>query len=225
MKKLIQVLAVTLLVSLNAKATTLYTFDFVGDNTGVSEEYLYQQGDLLLSVTAWTANVNGDQDVLEDWFPVFGGPQLPLGVYNGSSGLGVVSSPFDGEHLDGGSSGDFLDDPDEGLLFLFSETVNLFDIGIGSLGSDDDFNLSIVELTFPFFTTNDVIVDQGRPANDREVNFDFGNGFQGSAFLVWVDGNDDDIRIRDISVTVPEPHGLALLLTAGMGMLLVRRRR
>ena len=99
---------------------SLIVTDFSGNNEGVQESFSFVEDNVTLTITGWTVNVNSDQEVISDWSLLSG----DFGVYKGSTGLGVYSSIGDGKDLDGGSSDD-LDDLDEGLLFSFSEEVDL----------------------------------------------------------------------------------------------------
>ena len=199
--------------------------DFTGVNEGVADEFIFAHDGVTLTISAWTTNVRSsdldpalDQMVVTPWERLLG----PYGVYKGSTGLGVISSDTDGSHLDGGEYTE-LDDLDEGLLFLFSEQVNFWGFAADYLSSNDDLNLSIVNFLTPTtIETTDIFID-------RKSFYDGYDGFPvfdvvGSAFMIWVDGDDDDVRIGDTYITkVPEPNTLLLFSLVLIGMA-VRRR-
>ncbi len=208
------------LLSFNASADLIFPLWSDGTET-VAEEMIFADGDVSLSVTAWTSSYNSDGDQLEDWMQVTGSG---LGVYQDENGLGVISSVDDGNDLDGGSSSNYLDDPDEGLLFLFSEVVNIFDIFMGDLDSSDDFNISVVD----FLSPTEIVLSQTEtdifgPPFETEFPFIFDGEFRGSAFMVWVDGGSDDVEVLGIS-TIPEP-GVLMLFALGLLSLSASRRR
>lgn len=149
-----------------------------------------------------------------------------VGVSQSEDGLGVVSSENDSDSIDGGSSGDFLRDPDEGILLLFSEPVTLIDVGFSEVGDDDDVNLAIADVVSDDeIESEDVFVDRGRPGTERDVIFGLTSNPTGTAFLLFVDGNDDDVFLSSISVAkVPEPGSLVLLVTALFGLIVVRKK-
>jgi hypothetical protein len=211
------------LLMLTTTASAGY-IDFTGQNEGVADEFIFTQEGVTLTISAWTANVKSDSDPSLDQFVVTPWQRLlgSYGVYKGSSGLGVISSDTDGSHLDGGEYTN-LDDLDEGLLFVFSEQVNFWGFAADYLSSNDDLNLSIVNFLSPTtIETTDIFID-------READSDGYEGFPissvlGSAFMVWVDGNDDDVRIADTFITkVPEPNMLILFSLVLIG-LAVRRK-
>jgi len=197
--------AVLFLIATSASATPIETISFLGDNQGVDESLVFQSTGLSLTVTAWTTSVNDEQNQLSPWQLLSG----DNGVYNGSTGLGVVSSDEDGADLDGGSSRSFDSDPDEGLLFVFSRQVNLLAFTAGDLSANDDLNFSLVELLTPnSLEASELFVDR----NDGSDNYQLPSGTRGYAFMLWVDGNDDDVRIESLEFSVvPEPYSLLLL--------------
>ncbi|WDE11973.1 PEP-CTERM sorting domain-containing protein [Thalassomonas haliotis] len=203
--------AVLFLITTQVNATIIETISFLGENQGVAESFEFASADVGLTVTAWTTNVNDEQTELAPWQILSG----DYGVYNGSTGLGLVSSEHDGYDLDGGSSGNFADDPDEGLLFVFSEQVNLHAFTVGDLSSNDDVNFSWVNLLpSDSLEATNLFVDR----NDGSDNYQLSSGTLGYAFMLWVDGNDDDVRIESLEFsTVPEPYTLLLL---AIGLLL-----
>ncbi|MCM2681179.1 hypothetical protein [Echinimonas agarilytica] len=109
-----------MLLSFNASAGELRVFP-LWDNFGttISQKLNLTDGDLSLSVTAWTSSYDG---------------------------LGVISNDTDGNDLDAGDANEYATDPNEDLLFVFDRRVNLFDIFVGDLSSNDDFNVSYVDV-------------------------------------------------------------------------------
>ncbi|WDE05314.1 PEP-CTERM sorting domain-containing protein [Thalassomonas viridans] len=205
--------AVLFLIATSVSATPIETISFLGGNRGVAESFEFSSGGIGLTVSAWTTNVNDEQTELMPWQLLSG----DNGVYHGSTGLGVVSSASDGADLDGGSSGNFASDPDEGLLFVFSEQVNLLAFTAGDLSDNDDINFSRVSLLdADSLDADNLFVDR----NDGDDHYQLSSDAFGYAFMLWVDGNDDDVRIASLEFsTVPEPYTLLLL---AMGLLLCR---
>lgn len=212
MNKLIVVLALFFLATTQVSASLIQVVDFTGNNQGVEDEFVFNQAGVELTVSAWITNVNSEQDELMPWTALNGYDGLQkTGVYKGRTGFGVVSNSDDGYDLDGGSSANFAD-PDEGLLFSFSEQVNFLGFAAGELSSNDDLNLAIVNFDptgQPMLT--DVFIDV---ASDYDEGiFAVFPGIVGQHFMVWVDGNDDDVRVLDTAFTkVSEPATLILFL-------------
>ena len=223
-KSVFRFLAVAaVLLSSQVQAAPISVFPLWYDNsTRVAHEFWFYDADLSLSVTAWTSSYDSDNNQLQSWEQV---NDLDTGVYRSTDGLGVVSSVNDGNDLDGGSSGDFATDPDEGLLFVFSQRVSLVDIFVGDLSSNDEINFSLVDLSdprSPVITTS--VIDQSAPNGNSEDVYEFTQDFTGTAFMLWVDGSTDDVEVLGIAVSkVPNP-GTVLLLALGLiGLRLVRR--
>ena len=210
----IVVLIVGLLVVSTSQANLISVLDFTGNNEGVEQSFDFSIDGVSVNVSAWNANVKDNQEFKKDWRQV----DSNYGVYKGNTGLGVKSNENDGFDLDGGKKSRFTTDPDEGLLFEFSELVNFYGFFASELGSDDDINLSIVEFISPGnIKTTDVFVDIG--SYEDEDLFGVFPGVQGLAFMVWVDGETDDVRINDIGFTrVPEPSTLLLFALAIIGI-------
>ncbi len=210
-----------LISSMSSSANIINVIDFDGTNEGVAEQFVFTENDVTLTISAWTTNVNSTQDVLTDWQLLSG----PYGVYKGSSGLGVKSSDQDGHHLDGGQSSD-LNDLDEGLLFSFSEEINILGFYADYLNDNDDLNFSLVTyLTQTSIETTDIFFDQQASLIfDDEGVFFAPDNLIGSAFMIWADGNDDAVRIVDTAFTkVPEPNSLLLFSLFLIGFAFKRR--
>ncbi len=185
------------------------------NNTNISNEMIFADGDLMLSVTAWTTSYNSDGDQLEAWQMV---TEDGFGVFQDDEGLGVLSSADDGNDLDGGSSSNYATDPDEGLLFSFSHNVNIFDFFMGDLGRSDDFNVSSVLFNNPdSIILGESIFDVSGPDGEREWAFEMQDMFIGTHFMLWVDGSSDDVEVLGVSA-IPEPGSLALLSIALMAL-------
>jgi hypothetical protein len=214
--KLPKIISAFLLV-LSTTASAGY-IDFTGTNEGIEDEFIFNHDGITLTISAWATNVDTNQNVISDWVRLSG----TYGVYKGSSGLGVISSDNDGSHLDGGQSSD-LSDLDEGLLFMFSEKIDFWGFAADYLSDNDDLNLSYVNiLNSGEITTTDIFID--RQANSAGYAGFPISGVIGTAFMVWVDGNDDDVRIADTYITeVPEPGTLLIFSLALMGMVAQRR--
>lgn len=210
-----------LISSMSSSANIINVIDFDGTNEGVAEQFVFTENGVTLTISAWTTNVNSTQDVLTDWQLLSG----PYGVYKGSSGLGVKSSDQDGHHLDGGQSSD-LNDLDEGLLFSFSEEINILGFYADYLNGNDDLNFSLVtHLTPTSIETTDIFFDQQASLIfDDEGVFFAPDNLIGSAFMIWADGNDDAVRIVDTAFTkVPEPNSLLLFSLFLIGFAFKRR--
>lgn len=207
----------TFLLILSTTASAGY-IDFTGTNEGIADEFIFEQDGIILTISAWTTNVNSNQEVISDWKRLSG----LYGVYKGGSGLGVISNDIDGYHLDGGSSSN-LNDLDEGLLFVFSEQVNFWGFAADYLSDNDDLNLSYVNiLNSDKITTTDIFIDR-KADSDGYAGFPI-SGLIGTAFMVWVDGNDDDVRIADTYITeVPEPSTLYIFSLVLVGIVAQRR--
>lgn len=219
------VLTSTLLISNLTHASVINIIDFEGLNEGVQDSFYFEEAGVGLTITAWGGSVNSSQELLIPFHQIFGLDPISgeqLGVYKGSTGLGVNSNSEDGSDLDGGSSSN-TNDPDEALLFQFSEVVNFLGFAAGELSSNDDLNLSIVNfVSATEFELFDIFIDrEGSPSRDI---FDVFPGILGDTFLVWVDGNDDDVRIIETAfIKVPEPSSLAIFSLALLALVRIRQ--
>lgn len=201
---------------LAAQASFINVIEFYGNNEGVEDNFVFEQAGVELTVSAWTTSVDANQTQISPWTELQGfDNHEKIGVYKGSSGLGVVSNDEDGSDLDGGSSHNSRD-LDEGLLFRFSEQVNFLGFAAGDLSDNDDVNLAIVEVISPTsIVITDIFIDVY--SDDSEDIFSVFPGIMGDSFMVWVDGNDDDVRILDTAfIKVPEPTSSLLFFLALM---------
>ena len=148
-----------------------------------------------------------------------------FGVSVRDNGIDVKSSANDGSKIDGGNSGDYSTDPDEGLLLQFSEAVNIHDFLLSSLSDDDDVNFSIAYFLSPTqIEISDVFVDAPALSYPEDLFFVPGSAI-GTAFMVWVDGASDGVRLKDVAFSkVPEPSTWMLMLFASL-MMAVKRRK
>lgn len=208
------------LISAQAVASPIHVFPlWDNSNETISNQMVFSDGNLMLTVTAWTSSYNSSGIQLEQWQQVTG---AGLGVFRDEDGLGVISSAGDGNDLDGGESSEYANDPDEGLLFVFSQKVELLDVFVGDLDSSDDINFSNVDfLSMSSLVLGTSVIDEIAPIASSEWPFEFGDEFSGSAFMLWVDGRSDDVEVLGIAV-VPEPGSVMLL---GLGLLAMSLRR
>lgn len=212
---------VVLGLSLNVAVASPIIIDFSGQPDDVVSELTYEEMGISLTISAWTTSYNSDQDQLEPWTLVDNG----FGVSVRDNGIGVKSSANDGSKIDGGNSGDYSTDPDEGLLLQFSEAVNIHDFLLSSLSDDDDVNFSIAYFLSPTqIEISDIFVDAPALSYPEDLFFVPGSAI-GTAFMVWVDGASDGVRLKDVSFSkVPEPSTWMLMLFASL-MMAVKRRK
>lgn len=207
----------------SAQANLIHFVDFMGNNQGTADSFTFEEGGVQLEVTAWTTNVDSNQNEVLPWQQVVAATHgSDTGVYKGGTGLGVISNDVDGSDLDGGSSSDLLD-LDEGILFSFSHQVNFLGFAAYDLGRDDDLNFALVDFIAPGqLLLTHVFIDEPASSSGYDA-FPMFPGIQGQYFMAWVDGNDDDVRIADLAfTTIPEPSTYILLSLAGL--LLWRQR-
>lgn len=212
MKTLSTLLLLLLITFAQSAFANLILMDFTGQPESESQNLVFHEGGVTLTVSAWTTSVNTDQDQLQPWAYIDNG----FGVSVREFGLGVKSSADDGSTLDGGESADSATDPDEGLLLVFSHQVNILDFFLSSLSDNDDVNFAFANVISPTeVTTSDIFVDVG--AGDGPFGMVAMNQpVIGTSFMLWVDGADDDVRLADLAfVKMSEPSAFALLLLAG----------
>jgi len=223
------IITITITATTNASAGII---DFTASDSSVADEFIYTQDGVILTVSAWVTNVRSDSDDALNQMSLMPWQRLsgPYGVYQGTTGLGVISSDIDGNHLDGGRH-DEPKDLDEGLLFSFSENVNFMDFWTIYLTENDDLNFSTVQFMTPTsIQTTDIFWDEsGIPPVGHIIGEEYDDifglypGIIGKNFMIWVDGNDDDVRIRDVGFTkVPEPNTLFLFSLVLIGLAIRR---
>lgn len=213
---------VNFFIANSALASHIHVFP-LWDNTGssVNNQLVLNDGDLTLTVTAWTSSYGNADQQRKPWEQVAG---RGLGVYRDDDGLGVLSNFGDGNDLDGGSHRDRNTDPDEGLLFVFSHYVELLDVFVGDLDRNDDVNFSVVNVNaFDNISLGNTLFDQESGTSSSAYPFEFESDFNGSAFMVWVDGKSDDVEVLGIAV-VPEPAPI-LLFALGLLCMALRGRK
>jgi hypothetical protein len=225
MKKIVfAVLCITQLFLVNsATANHLHVFPLWtdSDESTINNRLVLQDGDLVLTITAWKSSYGNNNNQRRDWRPVRGDD---LGVYQADDGLGVVSSEQDGNDLDGGRHRDRATDPDEGLLFEFSHYVELVDLFIGDVSRNDDINFSeVTSRTRNRLTLGKTLFDQTSDDRGSEKVFEFDTSFTGTSFLLWVDGRSDDVEVLGIAV-VPEPTPILLFALGLLGLGLRKRK-
>ena len=114
------------------------------------------------------------------------------------------------------------DDADEGLLFTFDSPVELASLDLGSVNGNDDFNLTIDNITH----LKDFDSNETSPLVYKVVDKDkfYFSGLVGTDFLIWTDGSSDDYRVDSLTIsTIPEPMVITLIASFGGGMLMMRR--
>ncbi len=121
-----------------------------------------------------------------------------------------------------GASNNLGSDRDEGLLFSFTDEVNLTHIDFVNFGSGDDFNLEVDgvnQLTKHRETTSSGFTED-------EYYFP---GYVGTSFMIWSETNTASFYLQDISIShdpneIPIP-ATYLLMGAGFILLVNSARR
>ena len=139
----------------------------------------------------------------------------PLGVYTGTTGLGVASYATDNYDLDGSSV-------IEMLLFTFATRVTLNRIRFSRFNSSgpctsgcDDFNLSI--------DGSNVLIDE-QPPGTGTFWYTVPGANSGILFAITADGANDDFRIAALDITVvPLPAAAWLFISGLIGIGLIRK--
>ena len=118
-----------------------------------------------------------------------------VGVYDGSTGMGLSSSVADEYNEVDGCQDEFCTGTLrwEALRFSFNRPVTLTEIGFSYAGSSDDFNLTVIN---------------GETETHPYVDVTPGDGFYslsvsqtGTDFRIWADFEDDDFRITGIKIS------------------------
>ena len=215
------------LLSFNSFASIQYIFDFVNDDEPtISHELDFIEQDLLLSISAWTTSHNSEQEELEPWQQVLTDEN---GIFYADRGLGLFSHLEDSPFIDGGSSSDYSEDPDEGFLLQFNKEVSLFGISFDFITEgEDDINISMVD----FASDGSLVLTQTLFDVELFSPFDeigfiildaFEMSFTGSNFMIWVDGNDDSLSLLDVVVTRVSAPQNTLLCCLALCMFGIRR--
>ena len=139
----------------------------------------------------------------------------PLGVYTGTTGLGVVSYASDNYDLDGSTV-------IEMLLFQFNSRVTLNRIRFSRFNSSgpctfgcDDFNLSV--------DGDNVLTDEQPPGVDT-FWYTPPSAYSGILFAITADGASDDFRIAGLDITVvPLPAAAWLFISGLIGIGLIKK--
>lgn len=216
----------------SSASAVLFKLNHTNFSAGTTNESLTTTIDgITLTMTAFTLVNDGAGDISS-------ASQLtsPNGVYVSSSNstpdsgnVGVTSGNTDGTNLDGGNS---IDDPDEGILFSFSQAVSLDYVNFDSFGSSDDFNLSRAQSLVPSIPDFDSLLhDIGSLETDgtfisptsEDDAFNFQNVI-GQQFLIWADGTSDSFRVDRIEVSAVPAQTPLVLMAVGLVALISRRK-
>lgn len=231
MKKIIAY-SLACLASLTLAGTASATLlDFNTGNLGVTGSRAYETvgmtaNDIRVDITAYNIVNNGRGRIYSSSQITGSG----LGVYvSNHDNLGVLSNlrrrgdGHDSHSLDGGS-GHRINDPDEGLLFTFDQSVRLDYINFDSFSHRDDFNLTVDgTLMLVDFGSHSYSSNASR-VHGQHDEFNFSN-IIGEEFLFWADGNSDRFRIDRMRVSsIPEPASLLLLSIGLIGFFFSRRK-
>jgi hypothetical protein len=196
---------------LTAGGASAATFDFTGGPGRESSAFSYAVDGLSLTVSGAvfdSTGFRGQGGLVGDW----------------DTGLGLRTSRRDSHTLDGAGY-------DELLVFTFSERVRLSSVSFSYADSDDDFTL-FAEQTGGFGNAGSWRLSP----TGSIASFDFQTDWLGAMFGIGAAGNNDEFKLRSISVerlvadpgdtaVVPLPPTLALIAAAMAGLALVGRRR
>lgn len=171
---------------------------------------------ITVNISAYTIENDGSGNI-SSLTALTGGTGAYVNTTN-SGNLGVRSRlTGDGVDMDGGYRSSDLD---EGLLFSFSEIVDLSYIDFDSFtrSGGDDFNLTVDGVRI-LWDHNDYEVSPW--VNNVAGQFDeyTFNNLMGMEFLFWADGSSDSFRIDQMIVSsVPEPATILLFGVGCLGM-------
>lgn len=194
--------------------STIFDFQHSGP-TGFTDFVTRTQDGFSVSIYPLTSTAP-DGTLNPTWSTVLG---TGLGVYTGTSGLGVQAYSGDSNDIDGSN----LDESAvqmEGLRITFGSAVRLESVYFAGMGSSDDFNLTVDgTLKLLDVATNPLDLTELRDSWFPVVR-------TGTEFIIWADGISDDFRVAKFEVSaVPEPTSLALMVTALMTVGAFRRLR
>lgn len=185
-KKLVGWLSgVAAMVLATSASAALVTYDLSGNGGNIGNPYTFSSDGHNMQARAQVASNGG-------W-------STSRNLFQTHNGLGVKGGWLDSSQIDGNGS-------DESIVFSFSSSVTLVGALLGSLGWNDDFNLSVYD---------------GSWTTVRDDATSLGGSYSGTRFRFWADHSSDDFYVKSLRfdvAAVPEPATLALL---GLGMIAV----
>ena len=194
-------------VSASAAMVTKDWSNLGGGSDSITSVFNSVVGPATVSITAWQRN-NGTVD--------------PAYVYidrrpnSNHDGLGVYTGKGDSDQIDGANR------TAEGLRLTFSQKVTLYMIRL--LDGDHDYS-------FKKGNDFDLWVDGAQVQNDAGIEALDNQGrialpgYTGKTFLLTADYKDDNFYLNGITVDVPEPGTLGLLVIGLLGLSFARRGR